>query len=588
MADPPKTVTGGAARPGRPAPEPGRTYGIVTLFKDSFIYGAGRLLQKFLSMLLLPLYTSYLTPKDYGVLGMVLITIAAIDVLVSLGWDGAFTRFYFDKRSEEHHRGVINQTLLIDTVYPAVLLLGFVAIMPWLSNLIMGSSGYTIYFDIALLNEFFVNINDLPLSLMRVDHKPRLFFAFTAGRILVQVPLTVVLVAGFHMGVMGVLVGILVTSIAMNLATLPTWIRRIHLKLDSPLFREMFLFSIANFPASAAFYVLNFSDRYLVRHFATLTAVGLYTASFTLAQPVYFAGVAFRLAWPQWHYSWLHDPAKHKRQVARGYTYFILLSTMMITAVGVFLPLMIRVLLRNQQFWSIGGAVLILAVSTSFYNSYQLFVVGVNVTKKNRYLPVPVIIAAALNVGLNIIFLPRYGYIAAAWATLVGFALLAVLMRFLSEHYYPIPHEWGRVAKLALATTLTLLLAWGLARLDGLSVSMPFNELLLRQLLSVPVLLVFPLTIWATRFFRPQEVTVLRRMAHQALHPLATRRSSRVAAAAGGGALEVPPAAAAPATDDDEAALADIRLTEDQLVRDEKEMDDAWKFGDRDDMGGSR
>jgi O-antigen/teichoic acid export membrane protein len=525
MTEPPSTVAGGAARPGR-------TYGIATLFKDSFIYGAGRLLQKFLAMLLLPLYTSYLTPKDYGILGMVLITIAAIDILVSLSWDSAFVRFYFDKRSGEHRQSVIDQTLLIDTVYPAVLLLGFAAIMPWLSALIMGSSGYAVYFDIALITEFFVNVNDLPFALMRVDHRPKLFFGYTVSRIAVQVPLTVALVAGFHMGVAGVLIGNLVTAIAMTLAILPTWFRRIHFRLASPLIREMLAFSLANLPASGAFYVLNFSDRYLVRHFATLTAVGLYTASYTLAQPVYFAGFAFRLAWPQWHYSWLHDPPRHKRQVARGYTYFIFFSAMMITGIGVFMPLMIRVLLRNPQFWSIGGAVLILAISTAFFDSYLLFVVGVNVTKKNRYLPIPVVVAAALNVGLNVVFVPRYGYIAAAWSTLIGFALLAVMMYFLSERFYSIPYEWGRVAKLALATTLTLLLAWGLAALDGLSVSMPLNELLLRQLLSIPILFVFPLTIWATRFFRPEEVPALRRVAHRMLHPFSTRRGAGVEAGA--------------------------------------------------------
>ena len=72
------------------------------LLRDSVLYGGGRVLQKFFSALLLPLYTSFLGPADYGLLGMVLVTTTLIDVVVVLGYDIAFTRFYFDDKSQRH------------------------------------------------------------------------------------------------------------------------------------------------------------------------------------------------------------------------------------------------------------------------------------------------------------------------------------------------------------------------------------------------------------------------------------------------------------------------------------------------------
>ena len=77
--------------------------------------------------------------------------------------------------------------------------------MPQISTLLMGKSGYALYFDVALINEFFINMAATAFTLFRLEHRPYIFLGFNIARILIQIPLTVVLVVVFHMGVMGVL-----------------------------------------------------------------------------------------------------------------------------------------------------------------------------------------------------------------------------------------------------------------------------------------------------------------------------------------------------------------------------------------------
>ena len=89
-----------------------KSQGYSLLLKDSVIYGAGRALQKFLVALLLPLYTAFLTPADYGILGMVVTVTTFLDVFVTLGFDVAFSRFYFDDKSaagapQGHHQRLL-------------------------------------------------------------------------------------------------------------------------------------------------------------------------------------------------------------------------------------------------------------------------------------------------------------------------------------------------------------------------------------------------------------------------------------------------------------------------------------------------
>ena len=323
------------------------------------LYGGGRVLQKFLSALLLPLYTAFLSPADYGVLGMVLVTTTLIDVVVVLGFDIAFARFYFDDTSQRHRDEVITTEFWVSTVYPGILLGVLAVFMPQISSVLMHGHGYAIYFDVALINEFFTNMASTPFTLYRLEHRPYAFLAFNIARILIQIPLTIVLVVAFHMGVMGVLVGNAATSFALNAAATPSYWHNITWRLHWTLTKAMTAFAAPAVFSSLVMFVLNLSDRFFVMRYWGKSYVGVYTTAFTISQPVYMVMTAFRMAWPQWHFSRLNDPEAHKRMVARSSTYFLLICMMMLVAQGIWMPLMLRVLtFHNSGFWarrSIGG-----------------------------------------------------------------------------------------------------------------------------------------------------------------------------------------------------------------------------------------
>lgn len=494
------------------------------------IYGAGRALQKLLVALLLPLYTAFLSPSDYGILGMVVAVTTFLDVFVTLGFDVAFSRFYFDDKSPEARSRVITNTFYVSTVYPALLLGALAAFMPSIAPLIMGdqySPGDWIYFDVALVTLFFSNLNDLPFTLFRLEHRPWRFSAYTIGRVVVQVPLSVLFVAVFEWGPMGVLVANLVTAVGMQLSLLPTYIRKVDWRWHWDLLRPMLAFAIPALFTGISFYWLKLSDRYFLLHYRGKAEVGLYTVANSLAQPLYLLLMAFRMAWPQWHYARLHEPEKHKQMIARSSTYFMVLNGAALALLGTYMPILIHTLL-NERYWTIGPVTFILAVSVVIYALYFVFWVGANVAKKNRQIPVFFAIASAVNIGLNFWLVPLYGIWAAAWTSVAGFALLATSVYFYSQHWYPIRYEWGRLLKVLAATVVTLAAAWAIAAASGEDVFMPYDQLLARTLMKTPALLLFPLILWLTGFFVPSE---RRRLAEAGRRLLGRRAGSARGAA---------------------------------------------------------
>ena len=497
--------TAGTAISAATAPQQKRGGMYSLLLRDSVIYGGGRMLQKFLNALLLPLYTSYLTPQDYGVLGIVLVTVTLIDVIVTLGFDAAFARFYFDDKTDLFRNKVVTGVFYVDTVYPLVLLGAMAVFMPQISRVLMRQDGFALYFSIALIGEFFINWADLAFQLFRLEHRPWVFTFYNLGRILIQVPLTVVLVVVFRMGVLGVLVGNAVTSFVICMASLPTYWRRLSVRVDTDLLRRMAAFAVPAVFTGLIFFILKLSDRFFLLRYRGGAEVGLYTTAFALSQPVYLAAMAFRMAWPQWHFARLNEPERHKQLVARSSTYFILVCASMVVGIGVFMPLVVRLLLRNPAYWSVGPTTFVLSLGTVVYSLYFVFWVGANVAKKNRLIPVITAVASGVNVAANIVFIPKYGMIAAAWTTFAGFSVLAALMLPISHHYYPIRFEWLRFVKIAVASGVALAAAWAMGRATGESVRMPLEALVPREALKLAAFLLLPLVLLLTGFFTAGE-----------------------------------------------------------------------------------
>ncbi len=554
---------GSAAKP------KGHAYSL--LLKDSVIYGGGRMMQKFLTALMLPLFTEFLSKSDYGVIGMVVTVTTFLDVFVTLGFDVAFTRFYFDDKDPKNRGKVITHVFFVDFFYPAILLGTLIAFMPQISALIMGGPGYTIYFDIGIATLFFTNLSDLPFTLLRLEHRPWTFTSFTLARVIIQVPMAVIFLAVFHLGPGGYLGANLITAILLNLAALPIYAPKLRWLWDRQLMKDMLAFAIPAMFTAMSFFFLKLSDRFFLLHYQGKAEVGLYTVANSLSQPLYIVGMAFRMAWPQWHYAKLNDPELHKRMVSRSSTYFMAFNAVLLVLVGMYLPTVVHVLL-DESFWSIGPTTFVLTLSVALYNLYFIFWIGCNVAKKNRMVPVITLVASGVNVGLNLFLIPTFGMWAAAWTTVVGFGILAVLVYFVSNKWYPIPYEWRRLITLGVASALTLGAAWAIGWSLGVSVYQPLESLVAGQLAMTPALLVFPLVLWAARFFTPEEHKKIGRLGRRvtgrgkkpAVAPAATAVPV-VAAAAGGaagaGAAATPAAATSELTEDDlEAELEETEI----------------------------
>jgi O-antigen/teichoic acid export membrane protein len=97
--------------------------------------------------------------------------------------------------------------------------------------------------------------------------------------------------------------------------------------------------------------------------------------------------------------------------------------------------------IQNESYWIGLPVVPILLLANVFLGIYYNQSIWYKLSGKTQYGAYIAIIGAALTIGINVIFIPRYGYMASAWATFVVYAVQMVISYFLGQKHYPIPYN---------------------------------------------------------------------------------------------------------------------------------------------------
>jgi O-antigen/teichoic acid export membrane protein len=171
--------------------------------------------------------------------------------------------------------------------------------------------------------------------------------------------------------------------------------------------------------------------------------------------------------------------------------------------VSVLSPEIVRLLSRREAYWDAWQVVPFIALSYVLYGLYFQGAVGINLEKKTKVLPFVVGTAAVVNLALNYLLIRPWGMMGAATSTLLSYLLLVILVFRVSQRYYAISYEWGRLFRLgALAGGLYLA-----------SLALPDVTAVARLGLKCGLLLLFPLFLLAGRFFAPEELARGRQLA---------------------------------------------------------------------------
>lgn len=474
---------------------------ILNLFRHTLTYGFGDIAGRAVAVILLPIYARLLTDLENGQIAIGFALVGFCAVFYSLGLNQALIKYLSgaDAGDPERNRNRFSSAFwLLATVASVVSTIIYLFSDTLAARILSGPEDGDIVRMLALI-VLLDTLSEPVFSLCRARQKSTRFALTRLVQHTLQISLIAYLIAVEGWGVRAVFVANVVSSSFALLAMIPVALPALRLTFHTNLLRELLVFGIPFVPSAVSLLIISLSDRLLIEHFLGLQALGVYSITFKIALPMLVIVRAFRSAWAPGLLA-VTDPEQARYVCARVTTYFVGAASFLILIVIAFNRELVTLIAGDNAETYLPGAKIIPIVTFSHFlhGFYVILTAGVFAEGRSRILPLVVVSGAAVNITLNLLFIPTHGYVAAAWSTVAANASMALLLYVNTRRFYPVPFEFGRMAK-----------AGGAAVVVALSLNIgdtSFEGTLAKAL----ILLAYPIILSGWNFVEPGEWQSLR------------------------------------------------------------------------------
>ena len=411
----------------------------------SAVYTLSRISTGAISFLLLPILTRYLSPEDYGTLGIIGATLGVLSPLVGFNPFLFIITKYHKLGAEEIKKYVSNNLIIVCAtvcifVPIASLARGaineYLGLPLWTFNLIILLAGLGCIFSILL-------------SFFQIEERPVIYGFFQVSKSLMTISLALYLVVARGWGWEGPFLGDVMAALLFGGLACYIMIKHKYIILDFCQERILaFLrFSIPLLPHVIGLWVINAIDRYFVANMVGMAEAGVYTVAYSIAMIVGIVHDSLLKAWSPIFYKKINEAdrlAEVKHKLVKYTYYYFLLSILMGLIFCIFAPPFMRIFV-GEKFRGGSAYIFWIVMGYTFNGMYKTvagYIYHVNLT---YILAMITLLAAIINIVLNYILIRAYGAVGAAQATFIAFLLSYIITHLVSARLYPMP--WLKLHK---------------------------------------------------------------------------------------------------------------------------------------------
>lgn len=428
--------------------------------QKSFVYFLGTILNRGLAFLLVPIYTYYLAPEEYGILALSATTAAIFGQIFLLSLHAAVVLFYV-KLNEIEYRRFLAALWLVATFAPLVFVFVLNALGSQYSGQLFPAVSWHPYLSISLWIAYLTVIQSIAASLFRVKEQSLLFTAFNFAAAALTGIFALAFIIWGKMGVLGILYGQTLSFALIGILSHLVIIRE-FLPWSGLGWRHLskaLILYLPLMPHLVGAWLLNLSDRWILGGYVSLADLGIYSIAYTIGMIVWSVGEAQSLSFSPIYFKNAEDENFKRDNLPKLLTLFTIIPTYIGTSIAVLSPEILTVLTR-PVYHSAAAIVPFIILAYWFYAViYQPYLTVIEYHQKTRWILAVSAPATILNIILNLIFIPRYGIFAAAFNTTLAFAMMGILAMAFSSRLEKLPIPWRLLTPISVLCFITFLIS---------------------------------------------------------------------------------------------------------------------------------
>ena len=444
---------------------------IRTLAKQTALYGISSIVGRFLNYLLVPIYTRVFLPETYGVISEFYAYVTFLLVLFTYGMETAY--FHFSEKNNDKDFVFRNafSMLCYSSFFLSTLLIIF---SQSIANALQYPEHpeYITWFALILA---FDAITSISFTQLRQQHKAKKFALYKILNISINIGLNLFfLVFAKHLFENGSALGsflyhpsigvgyVFISNLIASAATLLFFVgsfKSFTTKIDKELLRKMILYALPLMIAGFAGMINETLDRAIYKYLLpdraiALHQLGIYSACYKVAILMTLFVQTYRYAAEPFFFSQQHK--ENSRQIyANVMNYFVAACCIIFFSILLYIDFFMHFI--GPSYREGVGVVPVLLFANLCLGVYINLSIWYKLSGDTHYGAWFSIIGAVITIALLLLLVPHFGYMGAAWATLICYASMMIISFYTGQKKFPIPYQTNL---LLLLVTSSLLLYW--------------------------------------------------------------------------------------------------------------------------------
>ena len=390
-------------------------------------------LQKGISFFLMPLYTAFLSPADYGILGVVSSVSTFLSVFITLGLEAAAARFYYkNNKDEQYAKRVYGNVALVILTNSLIWGSVFIGGHKWIVDPIVGEIEFFPYVFIGILNVIVTPMYLLYQNYLQARQNAAHYGINSLLCFILQVTLTVLSLTVFDLGVLGVLLSQLITSVVFFVYVIISFLRKQSLRLERPILKECFKYSLPLLPHNLANWSNGTLDKLLVNGIRSQSDAGMYNVGQQYGSVMSIVANAVNNAYVPWFYEKVNEGKQGLKRIVQTADASICLVSLVAIAMSLFAEEIFSIMISNPAYdgvWKIVPCIVFAYVFQSIY----FFFVNVLFLKDTKVIFTITITAVVVNIGLNLLLIPELGFVGGAIACILTYFVKSIMALIISS-----------------------------------------------------------------------------------------------------------------------------------------------------------
>lgn len=427
-------------------PLPSKGFSFKMLFSDVAVYSFGNILIKGLSLISAPIFTRIFSPDDYGAWSFISAVIAFLTGILLLGGDSAYTRYYFECKTDEERKTLTSTWFLFLALWSHVVVLALLPFSRIITIMLLEEQMFQFAWVTALVFSPAAMLNMLLSQALRNQFKAKAFTILNVVTASLTLMLSVIFAVYVKLGITGALLGAGIASLIMIPVRLYSIRGLLTRNFSMVYLKKLLIFGAPLVPVALAFWLFSNADRVMLIKMASLEEAGLYAIAISMAAMLSLLHNAVGQSWQPHAIKMYEEDPEHAKIVFAQTMNYLTAGAGIIVVTFVALSQEALYILVAPAYYPSFQAIPFLALGILFFMTTQVTVVGILVNNKTLYIMIACWILAFVNVVLNYLLIPRWGIAGAGAATGIAYFLFTLTYLVISQKLWRVPYDWLSLA----------------------------------------------------------------------------------------------------------------------------------------------